>query len=93
MRRRELTPVILGLGMGAALRAAPGLFSGAFGINPRDGLTYVVAVLLLGVAVLATYIPFAARPRRARRTPSKRRLTPRPVATRMAWSRFSRATW
>ena len=60
MLRRELFPVLLGLGVGSvvALIAAPYLFSGAFETSPRDIRTYLqVAMMLLAVAVLATYIP------------------------------------
>jgi ABC-type antimicrobial peptide transport system permease subunit len=60
MLRRELFPVLLGLGVGvaAALIAAPYLFGSAFETSPRDIGTYLqVATLLLVVAVLATYIP------------------------------------
>ena len=60
MLRRELFPVLLGLGVGSvvALIAAPHLFSGAFETSPRDIRTYLqVAMMLLAVAVLTTYIP------------------------------------
>jgi ABC-type lipoprotein release transport system permease subunit len=60
MLRRELLPVFLGLGVGVvvALVAAPYLFGGAFETSPRDVRSYVqVAVLILAVALLATYIP------------------------------------
>ena len=60
MLRRELFPVLLGLVVGSvvALIAAPHLFSGAFETSPRDIRTYLqVAMMLLAVAVLATYIP------------------------------------
>jgi putative ABC transport system permease protein len=60
MLGRELQPVLVGLGLGvvAALMAAPLLFDGAFEISPRDVRTYSqVVVILLGVALLATYIP------------------------------------
>jgi hypothetical protein len=60
MMRRELVPVLLGLGVGSvvALIAAPHLFSGVFEMCPRDIRTYLqVAMMLLAVAVLATYIP------------------------------------
>ena len=58
--RRELLPVCLGLGVGVvvALVAAPSLFGGAFEMSPRDVWTYLqVALILLAVALLATYIP------------------------------------
>ena len=60
MLRRELPPVFVGLGVGvaAALIAAPSLFGGAFEMSPRDVRTYLqVAVMLLAVAVVATYMP------------------------------------
>ena len=60
MLRRELLPVFLGLGVGvvAALVAAPYLFGGAFEMSPRDVRTYVqVSMILLAVALLAMYIP------------------------------------
>jgi putative ABC transport system permease protein len=58
--RRELPPVLLGLGAGsvAALIAAPYLFGSAFETSPRDAGTYVqVTVALFTVAVVAAYIP------------------------------------
>jgi predicted permease len=57
---RELFPVLLGLGAGClvTLIAAPYLFGGAFDTSPHDVRTYLqVAMMLLAVAVLATYIP------------------------------------
>jgi hypothetical protein len=60
MLRRELVPVLLGLGIGiaAALIASPLLFGGAFEIGPRDVPTYLqVTTILFAVAVVATYIP------------------------------------
>jgi ABC-type lipoprotein release transport system permease subunit len=46
------------VGQVAALIAAPRLFGAAFETSPRDiGTYFQVAMLLLGVAVLATYIP------------------------------------
>jgi putative ABC transport system permease protein len=60
MLRRELWPVLggLGVGLGAALTAAPLLFAGAFATSPRDAMAYLqVGITLLAVALLATYIP------------------------------------
>jgi putative ABC transport system permease protein len=60
MLRRELWPVLggLGVGLGAALAAAPLLFAGAFATSPRDAMAYLqVGITLLAVALLATYIP------------------------------------
>jgi ABC-type antimicrobial peptide transport system permease subunit len=60
MLRHELVPVLLGLGVGCVvtLIASPYLFGGAFDTSPRDVATYLqVAMVLLAVAVLATYMP------------------------------------
>jgi ABC-type antimicrobial peptide transport system permease subunit len=60
MLRRELAPVVVGLGIGltGAWLGAPVLFGGAFETDPRDGATYVgVGTVLLAVAVVASYFP------------------------------------
>jgi putative ABC transport system permease protein len=59
MLRRELAPVVVGLGIGltGAWFGAPVLFAGAFETDPRDGATYVgVGAVLLAVAVVASYL-------------------------------------
>jgi hypothetical protein len=60
MLRRELIPVLLGLGVGlvVAPMTVSHPFLGAFGTSPRDVRTYIqVAMMLLAIAVVATYIP------------------------------------
>jgi putative ABC transport system permease protein len=60
MLRRELVPVVLGLGIGlaAAYVNAPLFFGTTFETNRQDTLTYVgVAAVLLTVAIVATYVP------------------------------------
>jgi hypothetical protein len=60
MFRHELSQVLMGLGLGvtAALAAAPILFAGAFATSPRDVTTYAQAsAILLAVAMIATYLP------------------------------------
>jgi putative ABC transport system permease protein len=60
MLRRELVPVVVGLGIGlvVAAAAAPRLFGDAFATSPHDAATYILAaVVLLGTAALATYVP------------------------------------
>jgi ABC-type antimicrobial peptide transport system permease subunit len=48
----------VGLGLAGSLAATRLLAGFLFGVQPTDPVTYVtVAVLLLGVALLATYIP------------------------------------
>lgn len=60
MIRRELAPVLLGLGIGLAVAVviAPHLFAGAFDISPLDRASYIIAAcVLLGTAALASYVP------------------------------------
>ena len=60
MLRREIAPVVLGLGIGlvVAAIAAPRLFGGVFSISPRDAVTYVAAAAtLLATAAVAAYLP------------------------------------
>jgi putative ABC transport system permease protein len=58
--RRGLTPVLVGTGVGLAgtLAAARVLSTFLFGLSPWDPATYMaVALLLVGVAFLASYMP------------------------------------
>ena len=60
MIRRELAPVLLGLGIGLAVAVviAPHLFADAFDISPLDAASYILAAcLLLGTAALASSVP------------------------------------
>ena len=75
MLRRELRPVLAGLGCGLllALIAAPHLFANVYATGPRDAVTYAeVAGMLLTVATIATYLPI----RRAGRTNPSEALVP-----------------
>jgi putative ABC transport system permease protein len=60
MLRRELAPAVIGLAIGLALAlgTAPVLFAGAFGVGPRDALTYAeAAAALFALALAASCLP------------------------------------
>jgi ABC-type antimicrobial peptide transport system permease subunit len=60
MLQRELWPVVIGAGCGAAaaLAAAPLLFGTPYDTSPRDATVYLLVTAgVLAVALIATYVP------------------------------------